>query len=81
MIYKIVSARDKLVGFGSPMLEVNLEVAKRSFANAMVHQDPGVVGDIDLYHIGDFDSDSGLIVPCNVPVFLAAGAVVKEESV
>lgn len=79
MIYKVLCARDKLVGFGAPMLEANLEVARRSFASAMAHQDPAIVGDIDLYCIGDFDSDSGHLEPC-VPTFIASGFDFLKEA-
>lgn len=66
MIYKIYAVRDALTGFMSLTLEQGDLAAMRSFGNAL-YMDRSFqlsIKDLDLYCLGDYDTDSGLITPC-----------------
>lgn len=82
MIYPIFSIRDKYTSFMQPTIDQTKESAKRNFAYA-INNNPGVMNfspsDYDLYQIGFFDSESGVINPC-VPVeFVCNGVEVFNE--
>lgn len=66
---KIYSVRDINVGFNAPFVDINDEVAKRGFAYAVNNTD--MIGfrpsDFDLFCIGEFDKDKGMIVPYDLP--------------
>lgn len=76
MKFPIYSYRDKEVGFGSPIVESNDITAKRGFSMQM-NNPSGIMnfspGDFDLYRIGEFDPDNGMIVPESVPVLVCTG--------
>lgn len=51
--------------FGAPFTAVNNEVAVRQFAGLI--QDAGArlaIYDTELYKVGEFDGDIGVVVPC-----------------
>ena len=51
--------------YGSPFTAVNNEVAIRQFAG-LIH-DAGnrlAIFDTELYKVGEFDYDNGIVVPC-----------------
>lgn len=51
--------------FGAPFTAVNNEVAVRQFAGLI--QDAGArlaIYDTELYKVGEFDCDNGVVVPC-----------------
>ena len=53
--------------YGSPFTAINNDVAVRQFAGLI--QDAGVrlaIFDTELYKVGEFDGDNGVIVPCQV---------------
>lgn len=53
--------------YGSPFTAVNNDVAVRQFAGLI--QDAGArlaIFDTELYHVGEFDGDKGVVVPCQV---------------
>lgn len=82
MKFNVYAIRDVHVGFLAPSLDQNDETAKRNFA-LMVNNNPGVLGfrpsDFDLYNIGQFDADSGLMEPI-VPIeFVVNGAAVVGD--
>lgn len=86
MKYPVYSYRDAKVGFGQPIVDSNDLSAKRGFAYA-INNSTGVMGfqpgDFDLYHIGSFDSETGMISG-QMPVIIATGLSVfnmekKEE--
>lgn len=82
MKYKVFSIRDKYTSFMSPAVDINEESAKRNFAYA-INNNPGVMNfapeDHDLYEIGTYDSESGLIEPV-VPIkFICNGMEVFNE--
>lgn len=83
MKYPIYSYRDVKVGFGMPFTDMNDQTAMRGFSFA-VNGKVDLMGfasqDYDLYRVGEFDTEKGVIEPCNPPVFLVSGASVKTES-
>lgn len=76
MIYPVCAMRDEKVGFLAPTVEQNLETAKRSFAHMCSAGGQAVMNfapaDFALYKIGDYDTDSGELIPCE-RVFLIDG--------
>lgn len=70
MKLEIYSMFDRVAGqFGSPFLQNNQAEAIRKF-NYVVSQSPMVAGDLDLFLIGFFDIDTGVISPCSQPQFV-----------
>ncbi|AXF52779.1 MAG: nonstructural protein [Microviridae sp.] len=73
MIYPIVSIRDVKTGFLVPTWDANLEAASRGFLMA-VSKSPDLMSfvpaDFALYHVADFDTDSGVMHPVNPPVHI-----------
>lgn len=82
MITKLYSYRDKLVGFGPIMVESNEQTAVRGFSYA-VNNATGVMGfspsDYDLYFLGDYDTDTGLITPAPVSQMVCNGLAVFND--
>lgn len=64
MIYPIFSYRDNKVGFGAPIIDQNEAAGVRGFSYA-VNAHEGIMNfspaDFDLYKIGTFDSEKGVI--------------------
>ena len=53
--------------YGAPFTAVNNDVAVRQFAGLI--QDAGArlaIFDTELYKVGEFDGDNGVLVPCQV---------------
>lgn len=79
---KLYSYRDNLVGFGPVMVENNEQTAVRGFSFA-VNNASGMMGfapkDYDLYYLGEFDTDSGLVLPAPVPSLVVNGTTVFGE--
>lgn len=78
MIKNMYSVRDRLNDFG-PLFEApNHDFAKRIFRQSLTG-DSIPVEDLDLYFIGQFDSESGLLLTGEPnPVFLARGSSLME---
>lgn len=77
MIYPVCAMRDEKVGFLSPFAESNLDTAKRNFAHACSQSNSIYAfcpSDFVLYHIADFDSDSGEVIPLSHHERLIDGA-------
>lgn len=78
MKYPVYSYRDNKVGFGSPVIDQNDNCAIRGFSYAINNHD-GLMAfspaDFDLYKIGDFDTHSGMLIPCT-PVLIVSGSSV-----
>lgn len=75
MVYKLYSVRDKLVGFGAPMCDSSDASATRAFGVGLVNnaQNKLIASDLDLYRIGVFDSDTGMVTADTVPVLVTSG--------
>lgn len=53
--------------YGAPFTAINNDVAVRQFAGLI--QDAGgrlAIFDTELYKVGEFDGDNGVVVPCQV---------------
>lgn len=72
----VYSVRDVKSTFMSPVLSGNDAQAMRSFRAGMrsVPDFEVAPSDFELYRIGDFDSESGLIAPCSPPVWVCSGS-------
>ncbi len=69
MKFYVYSIRDVRTGFLSPSIEVSDQVAKRNFEHAVSHSGSSLFmshpEDYSLWCIGAFDSDTGVLEPCN----------------
>lgn len=76
---KLYSYRDQLVGFGPIMVENNEQTAVRGFSFA-VNNASGMMGfapkDYDLFYVGEFDTDTGIITGAPVPALVVNGTSV-----
>lgn len=76
----ICCMRDQLTGFMNPFVSTNESVAERDFKiivnddKQSLHYNPQ---HFDLYHLGTFDTDTGIIVPCE-PTIMVTGLSVME---
>lgn len=79
----IYSVRDMLLGFYDPYTLPNDLVALRSFASAVLSDSPNVcnenVTDVSLWKIGELDTISGEITPCQVQLITAMEVVSKKK--
>lgn len=72
----IVSVRDSAVkSFGTPMVFANEASAHRVFMNEVNREDPTNLlnanrSDFDLYHVGNFDPDTGVLTGVEPTVIL-----------
>lgn len=87
MIYGLYSMRDTKTGFMAPSLDASDDAAIRNFYHAVATSD-GILftysADFSLWHLADFDADSGKILPVVPIVQIADGAnalaAVKKEA-
>lgn len=77
MKYPMYSYRDVKVGFTPPQADQNDGTAIRGFKYALNNKD-GVMNyspkDFDLYRVGEFDTDKGLLITLKVPQLICSGA-------
>lgn len=67
MIMKIYSVRDVLVGYTSVVLYSSDAVAIRDFKSVVNLPDTPIsksAKDYSLYCVGEFDTETGVVVPC-----------------
>lgn len=57
----LVSVEDVYIGFKTPAVVPNLDAAKRDFKLLTVHPDTACPEDLRLWHVGDFDTETGEI--------------------
>lgn len=75
----IYSIRDNLTGFLTPVVEQNDSVARRNFEHAIMNPQSLMhshVSDYDLYKLGYFDTESGVVeqaVP--IELIVAGGSI------
>lgn len=73
----VYSERDIAVGFGYPYVAMNDTVAKRNFAYKINNADYNLMNfspkDFDLYKVGTFDTDTGLVSVENIPELVCSG--------
>lgn len=77
MIYGVYSVRDVKTGFMTPTIDQNDDAAARNFYHAVTHSD-GILftyaSDFSLYHLADFDTDTGSVSPLLLPTLIAQGS-------
>lgn len=77
MTYDIYTLRDHYSVFGTPFCHANENTAKRYFAR-LIHNSDGDIafspGDYDLYRIGTFNDESGLVHVVGLPEFVCNGS-------
>lgn len=76
MIFNIYAVRDELLGFGAPVIRDNDAVAVRAFDNDVNFDNSPYAkhpNDYSLFHIGEFDTDSGDIT-ASTPRFVATAS-------
>lgn len=76
MKFNVYAIRDVHTGFLSPTFEINDAVAMRNFSHA-VQQSESVLfthaSDYSLFRVGSFDSDTGRLMPEELPVLVCEG--------
>lgn len=80
MTYPLYAYRDKLNGFGAPIMYSNERAMIRKFSQD-INNAPDLVfspSDYDLYHIGEFDTEKGTVKPC-MPDLIVSGASVFNK--
>lgn len=85
MKYIIYAIFDRVAGlFGEPFYTVSDELAIRRF-NYLMGSSPMVASDCDLFRVGSYDSESGLIAPVDSesskPVFVCRYEPTRSEVV
>ena len=79
MKFSIYSIRDAKTGFMAPTFDMNDASAARNFEHAVMNSASLMnshPGDYALYRIGEFDSESGELVPCLPEHVIDAAGVV-----
>lgn len=57
----------KAHSYGAPFTAVNTDVAVRQFAGLIQDAGPRLaIFDTELYKVGEFDVDNGVVMPCQV---------------
>lgn len=81
MTYGMYCMEDIKTGFCTPTVDANDASAIRNFASAVM-QSQGVLfthaEDFRLWHIADFDSESGVVTPLSPIVHLSDGSAVLK---
>lgn len=73
---KLYAIKDKMGEFNFPFTQLNKAVATRTFADACNNQQSNIykiAGDMELYELGDFSTETGKIEP-KIPEKIADGA-------
>ena len=82
MNQNIYAIKDTMVGFMTPYCQPNDGYAKRAFSNAATDLKPNQINqnpeDKELYFIGEFDEETGIITPANPKYLARASEFVKR---
>lgn len=81
MKYGIYCIKDQLIGFMTPTLEKNDDVAKRNFkssVNRMDHSGDYIVNDLALYCCGEFDVETGVITAKDPSLVVLATSLIDH---
>lgn len=82
MIIGLYSIRDRKSGFLPPTTDVNDDTAMRNFSFAVTSREPMFLAfsdDYDLYKIGEYNTDSGIIAPCPPEHLVSARSFLVKE--
>ncbi len=81
--YGVYVVKDLKTTYMTPMIDNNDESAKRGFMNAMLNPANTVFRmnpqDFELYRIGYYDSETGVIEPCDKELICTGGVVVHDS--
>lgn len=84
MRYGLYAIHDRLTGYLSPTVDQNDPAAARNFAHAVL-QSPSLMSshpqDYALFHIADYDSDTGRITPLQDHVLVSDASSVVRSSI
>lgn len=71
----IYAIHDALNGFGSPFVDTNDATAKRNFSFAVNNNNDMSFSpsDYDLYKVGEFDHETGVLIPLSTPLLIVKG--------
>lgn len=76
MKYGLYSVRDQKVGFMPPLTDQSEQSAIRGFAFA-INNPENIMNfspkDFDLYRVGEFDADKGVLIPLDIPELVYSG--------
>ena len=76
MKYGLYSVRDQKVGFMPPLTDQSEQSAIRGFAFA-INNPENIMNfspkDFDLYKVGEFDADKGVLIPLDIPELVYSG--------
>lgn len=78
MKYPMYCIRDNKVGFMTPVIDTNHDTAIRNFAMAVNGQNDTMAfspADFDLYQVGTFDSEKGMIEPMTPDLVVSGTSV------
>lgn len=82
MLSPIYCIKDNKSGFLTPTVDQNDATATRNFEHALMNMNT-VLGthpaDFDLYKIGTFDTDTGVLTRLNTPELICGGFVVGAD--
>ena len=82
MMLNVYAICDLRSGFFGLLTEQNDYIAARNFANAIM-ESKGVLfthaSDFQLFRIGEFDSDKGVLIPAQLHELISAGADVLRS--
>ena len=74
--------RDHMTGYMNPFVATNEGVAKRDFKILVNDRDQKLAfnpQDFDLYKLGEFDTETGKIKPCEPDLLVTGLSVFKEN--
>lgn len=83
-IVKLCAIYDNLVGYKNVHAVQNLAVAERGFTNSIFHVLDGgefidvSPADLSLYHVGDFDMDTGEVIPVEPHAIVHGTSLIPE---
>lgn len=85
MIQNLYAIRDQLTGFKAPFIMQNDAVAERAFKNIVNDEKTDIYNDpkyFDLYKVGEFNDESGVLVSCTpAPELIVTGLAVSRKEI
>lgn len=81
MIYPVISIRDNKTGYLPVQVDQSVEAAKRNFEFAINKSDSlmyAYAQDYDLFKVGEFDTETGILVTVNPPELICSGYELKK---
>lgn len=83
-VVPVISIHDALIGYKNIIIEHNTATAVRGFSNSVRRQLDAQDGsaidvrDLSLYHVGDFNLETGEIIPIE-PILLITGTEIYSS--